>query len=243
MPPRGYSPPPTRYVPFPRYDALVARLGTYLDDGTYTQRRDALAMLIGLHGLRITEVVQLKAKDLVQMRGMPARIAVRTLKGGHPRNVELGPGVADAIRAWRGKSTHDPLLFTAKGKPVAVNQWEEFCGQVMHEIVGVHMSFHALRHTYAMRCYACEPKRDVHRVKRRLGHRSTSSTMVYIDAWADLEDTEVAQIEQQIADEKLMRVPALQKVLFSTENNTLPDDEIVTLKLFRTGDHPQTKVS
>lgn len=189
------KPKSIRYVPFGAYDRLVGRLGELARDGSFATRRDALAMILGLHGLRVTEVRNLSIGDL---EVIDERLSVATLKRGRPRTVKLGPGVMAAIVQWRRLIDAEPLLSTVTGRRVSVSHWQRFCREVTAELLGgVGLKFHALRHTAAMRGY--QAWRDPLRVRKRLGHASLNSTMVYVDAWMDLEEDEAEAIGRKIA--------------------------------------------
>jgi hypothetical protein len=76
-----------RFVPFERFDALVARLRGHIETGSRAEARDALAVVLGLHGLRVTEVCRLSIGDLDQASG---KLDVASLSAYPP----------PAARAW-----------------------------------------------------------------------------------------------------------------------------------------------
>lgn len=189
------KPKSSRYVPWGAYDRLVDRLSELARDGSFAVRRDALAMVLGLHGLRVTEVRNLTRHDVDVI---DERLSVATLKNGSPRTVKLGNGVTEAIVQWRRLIDAEPLLCTLAGQPVAVSQWNRFCRKWTAAVCGGKgLKFHALRHTAAVRGY--QAWRDPMKVRKRLGHRSLSTTQVYIDSWLDLEDEETEAIGRKIA--------------------------------------------
>lgn len=174
-----------RYVPFPKFDKLVRRLRKLIRSESKTARRDALAVVLGLHGLRVTEVVRLRVGDL---DAVDESLAVATLKRGKPRRMQLGSGVFRALRKLGAKRAKDePLFVTATGSAVRHEHWQKFARELTGEVLGGEgLRFHAFRHTFAMRLY--HATKDVQRVKSRLGHRSAASTQVYLDAYAELDD-------------------------------------------------------
>ena len=179
-----------KYLPFSKFDRLVRKLRRMIRRGSRVQRRDALAMVLGLHGLRITEVCRLKCSDLDELEEM---LSVATLKGGKPRRISLGVGVYRELRKLTHKRPSDaPLLGTSSGGPLAATWLRRVCDEVIRELFGVSLKFHGLRHTYAMRLY--HSTRDMQRVKARLGHRSLASTQVYVDAYGELTDPEIKRI-------------------------------------------------
>lgn len=177
-----------RYVPFNKFDKLVRRLRKLIKADVGTSRRDALAVILGLHGLRVTEVVNLTIGDLDVIDEM---ISVETLKRGKPRRSPLGPGVFKALKrlaAKRAKS--DRLFVTSSGEPVLASWFQTKAREITESVLGGEgLKFHAMRHTFAMRLYMTT--KDMQRVKARLGHRSLASTQVYVDAYTELDDREL----------------------------------------------------
>lgn len=177
-----------RYVPFDKFDKVVRRLRKLIKADVGTSRRDALAMILGLHGLRVTEVVNLTIGDLDVI---DQRLDVQTIKRGKPRRLKLGPGVFKELKRLGAKRAKaDRLFVTSSGEPVRHEHWQKFARDVTAETLGgVGLKFHALRHTFAMRLYVTT--KDMQIVKARLGHRSIASTQVYVDAYTELDDDEL----------------------------------------------------
>ena len=133
-----------------------------------TARRDALCLMLGLHGLRVGEVVGLKKNDL-----LGTGVWVRTLKGGPPRLVPLRDGMRQAIeresKRWRG-----PYLFSSRtGRPLATSHLRRFATRV--PVPFFHL--HALRHTCGQRIY--DETGDLQLVQTLLGHSSLQMAQVY----------------------------------------------------------------
>lgn len=173
-----------RYIPLDRVGELVSALAELTAHGPLTRRRDAIGVLLGLHGLRVGEVSRAMAADF-----SPASrsIDVRTLKGGKPRTVPLLPATVEAIVGWRrAMELHDargPLLPTRQGRSVAPTQFRRFAKRLTLRLYGEAFKFHALRHTSAMIVLADPANhRDVMLVKKHLGHRSLESTAQYVEA-------------------------------------------------------------
>jgi integrase len=191
-----------RYIPFSRYDALVAELRQTIRVGSWHDRRDALAVVLGLHGLRVGEVCQLTVHDLDAADEV---LSVKTLKRGRPRRIELGVGVCREIVSWRAGALVDPLLFTLTGRRVHWSQFQRFVRAVTKSVqqwdsVGSAQPsdcFHALRHTYAMRLLHATGNTAL--VMGRLGHRNLTSTQEYIGEYGQLGDRQLAAIGNGIA--------------------------------------------
>jgi type 1 fimbriae regulatory protein FimB len=180
-----------RYIPFKRFESVVRRLRKLVRSKSATARRDALAMILGLHGLRVTEVCNLLIGDLDVIDEL---LLVRTLKNGKPRRVSLGPGVFKELRRLGAKRAKtEPLFTTGKGQPLADNWLQKQARRVTADVLGGEgIRFHGYRHTFAMRLY--HETKDMQRVKGRLGHRSLQSTQVYVDAYGELDDSELRKI-------------------------------------------------
>jgi len=181
----------TKYVPFEKFAKLERRLRRIVLKGKEAQRRDALAVLLGLHGLRVEEVSNLTIGDLDPTGEM---LTVMTIKGGRPRKISLGEGVTKRLRRLIGKrKEHEPLFTTGKGKQVFPSHWQRFARELTKDLFGSPgFNFHAMRHTHAMRLY--HKTKDMQRVKARLGHKSMKSTDVYVEAYGMLDDARLERI-------------------------------------------------
>jgi integrase len=190
-----------KYIPWSRYDDLVAELRKMIDGGDWCEQRDALAMVLGLHGLRVSEVSRLLVSDL---RSADEVLNVDTIKRGRHRLIELGVGVCSAIRRWRDGSRVRWLLFTSSGARVQPSHWQRFARAITGKVqefdglVGESPSdcFHSLRHTYAMRLLHATGNATL--VMGRLGHRKLTSTQEYIGSYGQLGDRQLARIGKSI---------------------------------------------
>lgn len=177
------------YIPFKKYARVEKRIRKMVRGKDATDRRDALAYGLGLHGLRVTEVVNLTCGDLNRVDEF---LYVATLKRGKPRRVTLGPGFYAELRRLAAKRPDAaPLFATSTGKPVHPSHWQDRFRDLTAELLGGEgLNFHGCRHTYAMRLYV--KTKDMQRVKARLGHRSGDSTQVYVEAYGELDDDMLA---------------------------------------------------
>lgn len=170
-----------RFVPLELVPALEDALAAEVARGTWGRRRDALAVALGLHGLRVGEVCQARTSDLFVGGSM---LHVRTLKRGRVREIPLHHSLMAALLDWRGDARHSWLLFTRPGGQVHRSQFERAARRITEGVIGEPLKFHAMRHTFAMRLYAERP--DVFLVQRMLGHHSIKSTEVYAASLARL---------------------------------------------------------
>jgi len=191
-------------------DAIVARL----DAPRRSHRRDALACSLGLSGLRSGEVSQLTWGDL----SVPlARLRVRTLKGGPERNILLDRSVVQELVNWRGRqrafefakpADGDLLLPSTRGTPVRREAFNRMACKLFDALLGpAHgLTFHSLRHTFAMRVYA--ESRDLFLTQQLLGHSSVSTTEIYARSLAELPEACRPKLLRGEFQERLRVVPA-----------------------------------
>jgi integrase len=186
-----------RFIPLDRVGLLEQALAETIGSRQRrTVRRDALAIALGLHGLRIEEVCRSQAKDF----SPTARtLHVKTIKRGVPRDVPLHQSLADALLAWRqeAKLGGGPLLPTSTGQPCDTKQlWRSF-NRLSKKLFGEAWKFHALRHTFAMRVLV--QTEDIMLVKKLLGHRSLASTQEYLDARKELPESCLVNLDSPFA--------------------------------------------
>jgi site-specific recombinase XerD len=77
-------------------------------------RSHALVLLLGMNGLRISEVLDADVDDLTTERGH--RVLLITRKGGRKATVPMAPRTAEAVDAYVGDRVTGPLFVTATGK-------------------------------------------------------------------------------------------------------------------------------
>lgn len=174
-----------KWFPLERLNELESRIAELATRGDPFERRNALAMALGLHGLRVGEVIQAKNADLHEPTKM---LSVATIKGGRPRKVPLDQSLIDALRAWQtgagaSASPKAPILSNRHGRRCRREQFERMARRVTSEL-GASLPFHSMRHTFAMRLYAAT--KDLFLVQRMLGHRSVKSTEVYACSLEDV---------------------------------------------------------
>jgi integrase len=147
---------------------------------TPVRRRDSLLIRAAFYllwhgGLRVGEAEELCLQDL----DLPGRtVAVRQGKGSKDRLVYLTDTAVTAIREYlsvRGQGSTDHV-FLYRNRPLH----KDLIRSRLHlsgNRVGVHISPHRLRHTFATQLLnaGC----PVTSIQRLMGHRSLESTMVY----------------------------------------------------------------
>jgi integrase/recombinase XerC len=144
--------------------------------------RDALAMSLGLCGLRWAEVVKVRLRDIDEVQG---RLSVRSAKGGVRRVLPVSSYLCESLRLLvvrghrsRAAQIEDLVFTTRSGEPLRYEQIRRRTREWTRRVTGRSYSFHCLRHTAALRAY--ESTRDVLAVQRLLGHRSLRWTEEYL---------------------------------------------------------------
>ena len=158
--------------------------------------RDLLFFKLMYHyGLRLAETLTIRMEDIT-----PTQIHIRRLKGGISRFYDWRIDDRKLLERWLRRrqkienSAHNPFLFITSRS--SIGPMSEAMGKKLHrkycDLAGVNSdkrnNVHAWRHSCAitllMQGY------DVFFVKTWLGHKSISSTMVYLEImppqWAQL---------------------------------------------------------
>jgi len=145
-----------------------------LRQSSWAKRRDALAIGLGLCGLRWIEVSRARWRDLVVREAIRE---VRTAKKGVRRRIDVGHSLASSLlQLWigcppRGEAGRLGLAFyTREGKPLQYETIRRRVGQWTKRVFGRAYSFHCLRHTAAVRHYRAT--RDVVAVQKLLSERT-----------------------------------------------------------------------
>jgi integrase len=171
--PKG-NPAMLSYLSPKQIDTLTTVLRKHLRQGSWCTQRDCLAVLIGLHGCRASEVCRLKTDhwDVDNHRFEPP-----VLKRGASRSVPVDASLTAAIWKWRNGATCQWLLFTGTGHKLYPSHIQRFARRITNESLGTPRRFHTMRHSFAVRLYSST--RDILLVQQMLGHRSLESTLVY----------------------------------------------------------------
>jgi len=151
--------------------------------------RDRAMLLLALAGgLRVSELVGLRV-DETEFNGRYVDVRVRG-KGRRERALTLWKSVGDAIRAWlavRGEAHAPELFLNAWGKPMTRSGFEHVLAKHVATAAArcpslqtQRVSPHVLRHTCALN--TLRATRDLRKVSLWLGHASTQTTDVYLQA-------------------------------------------------------------
>ncbi|MEO6612850.1 MAG: tyrosine-type recombinase/integrase [Chitinophagaceae bacterium] len=130
-------------------------------------------------GLRVSEVVNLKLKDISSDR---MQIKVVAAKGKKDRYVGLSPVLLDILRNYIKKAERKPVIYLfeseAPGQPYSSRSAQKVF-QRAKQLAGIRkdISFHSLRHSFAT--HLLEKGIDIRYIKDILGHFSIRTTERY----------------------------------------------------------------
>lgn len=170
---------PVRFFPLERIAELEAEIAAALEVRSLWGQRDAIAVALGLHGLRVGEVCGALAADF---RVEHRRLFVRTLKRGRVRDLVLHDSVVEALVHWRERvgvllgSRPAWLLPTNRGNRLGAKRPQQAADRIFRRLLGPRhgLTFHSLRHTFGMWLYG--ETRDIILVKEKMGHASIKTT-------------------------------------------------------------------
>ncbi len=130
-------------------------------------------------GLRVSEVINLKWKNLDRQRG---QILIEQAKGKKDRYVSLSPVLVDILESYYKKSKIKPMTYVFEG--LQGEQYSARSAQIIFarakEKAGIkkEVSFHSLRHSFAT--HLLEKGTDVRYIQELLGHFSIKTTTRYL---------------------------------------------------------------
>lgn len=136
--------------------------------------RDRAIIYMLANGLRVSEVVSVRASDLL-IAPDGSTVIVRVVgKGQKERLVPLGEPAARALGRWLRHQVNPDRLF-----PVTTRQAQEAVYRAVRRAGLSDISAHTLRHYYATRLIRAGAPLPA--VQRLLGHSSLNTTQVYLD--------------------------------------------------------------
>jgi integrase/recombinase XerD len=156
----------------------VEEVGRFLEAAPTLKARTALSTAYGA-GLRVFEVVTLRPGDIDNQR-MTLRIAQG--KGRKDRLVMLSPKLLALLRVyWKAERPSGPWLFPGRERDqhFSVRSMQLAC-DLSRDAAGLTkpVTMHTLRHSFAT--HLLEAGTDLSTIQRLLGHRSLSTTAIYL---------------------------------------------------------------
>jgi integrase/recombinase XerD len=175
-----------------------------------TERDRAMTQAMVLGGLRRCEVLGLRLGDL---RLGEWRVLIREGKGGHERLVPLSPTFFATVARYmdheRPEATTSDALFVAlkgarRGQPLSVPGLDRIMRAARERAELSHGTCHELRHTCFTRLR--EAGMAIEAIQAQAGHRSITSTRVYLHLSVDWLDDEYRRAAEAIEAQALVGV-------------------------------------
>ena len=139
--------------------------------------RNYILFLLGIHtGLRISDILQLKVKDVQGWN-----IFIREQKTKKLKEVKMTSELKQAIRSFiKGKPRHEYLIKSREGKnkPITRGMAYKILNQVAEEFGLERIGTHSLRKTYGYQHY--KKFNDLVSLQKMLNHTDAKETKRYI---------------------------------------------------------------
>jgi len=166
-----------------RYNDTIAKLKEereiIRDKNPYDERIDqitnlkhkAIIMVAYSAGLRVSEIINLKIKDIDSVRMI---INIHQAKGRKDRIVPLSPNVLNLLRLYYKQ--YKPFYFLFNGQN-SEKYSATSCNQIVKHYLGKQYHFHLLRHS----CFTSllESGTDLRIIQKIAGHAKSSTTEIY----------------------------------------------------------------
>jgi site-specific recombinase XerD len=155
------------------------------------------AILMYSCGLRISEAVQLKVRDIDGRRMV---VIVRGGKGNKDRHIPLPRRTLELLRDyWRHHHPKNWLFNTLDGRPLADHSVRYYLKKARRDSgIKKRVSCHTLRHSYATNLMA--KGLDVRVIQVLLGHRSLKTTTLYLHLTSSVMESVQDVINDLMAD-------------------------------------------
>jgi integrase/recombinase XerD len=171
------------HIPFPRKEKrlpVVLSVGELrrLFSSVGNLKYRTVLMTMYACGLRVSEAVSLSLSDIDSERML---VRVRQGKGKRDRNVALSATLLDVLRLYWKAYRPRRCLFPGRAadRPVSVSAVQKACREACRK-AGLRkpVTTHTMRHCYAT--HLLEAGADLRTIQMLLGHRSLTSTSVYL---------------------------------------------------------------
>lgn len=140
-------------------------------EGIRNLKHKAIIMLAYSTGMRVSEVINLKIKEIDSKRMI---IFVHQAKGRKDRIVPLSEKVLHVLRKYFRACKPKEYLFNGQ-KSLKYSQ--NSCNQIVKKYLGSNYHFHQLRHSNATSLL--EKGTDLRIIQKLLGHSSSKTTEIY----------------------------------------------------------------
>ena len=148
--------------------------------GRHNVRNFAMLLLAFRHGLRVSELINMRMPDVDLDTG---RVFVRRLKGSLSTSQPLDGDEIRALRAWlreriNAPCCNSPLVFLSERGPMTRQAFNYLCAEVGKRAkLPVRVHPHMLRHScgFTLANKGC----DTRLIQDYLGHRNITHTQIY----------------------------------------------------------------
>lgn len=123
-------------------------------------------------GLRVSEVINLKIKDIDSKRMI---INIIQSKGRKDRIIKLPYNLLQILRQYYKE--YKPTEYLFNGQKNSLKYSTESCNKIVKKYLGYEYHFHILRHSYAT--HMLENNVDLRFIQKSLGHKSSKTTEIY----------------------------------------------------------------
>lgn len=172
------------------------------DESNWSGQRDrVLFALMYNTGARVSEAIGLRRADVTLS---PSRTVKINGKGRKQRVIPLWGSTADCLRAWLpriGQESESPLFPNTHGGPLSRSGVEDRLREAVRAasancsaLKGRRISPHTLRHTTAM--HLLQSGVDITVIAIWLGHESTETTHLYVEANLAMKEKALSKIEE-----------------------------------------------
>ena len=147
-------------------------------------KRDVLLVTLGINSaLRISDMLKLTVKDVMQSGKVRDEITIKENKTGKSKNFPLNESVKKAIEAYLFerdvKSEDEPLFLSRKnGEAIRRGQAHYILSKAGEEIGLDNIGCHSLRKTFGMHVY--KKTNNLALVQKLLNHSSSEVTLRYL---------------------------------------------------------------
>lgn len=165
---------------------------------SYPSRNRCMFLLALYSGMRVGELAALNVADVVDAKGRlrdQIMLKPHQTKGRHARTVLLNSHAqAELDRYLRGRDAkpHEPLFVSKIGRRFSPNSLVQVFGRLFDACGLDAASSHSMRRSFCTRL--AEKGTAIHLIAALAGHRSPSTTMIYLTANPNMMRNAVEQI-------------------------------------------------
>jgi integrase len=148
--------------------------------GRNGERDKLLLALMYRHGLRVSEVIDLRWTDFDLDAPRERRFWVRRLKGSKGTTHTLEPDTARALRRARDGSDGQYVFRSERGGPLSVDAVQVIVARA-GTVAGLRVKCHPHMLRHACGFYLADQGTDTRLIQDYLGHKDIKSTVIYTE--------------------------------------------------------------